>query len=163
MNDLAGGLALLIGGALVLAAFFVVLAALFPDRLARTRAVAGRAPLRAFIIGLINAGFLAVLAAAGLAVTTWTQIQILGLLPLLLLALLSLGITFGVGGVVLLLGERLLPERGPVTRVAAGAVALGLACALPYVGWFGLLPYVGLLGLGALILSFLERDAPPAA
>ena len=41
-------------------------------------------------------------------------------------------------------------------------MALGLAGALPYVGWFGLLPYVVLLGLGAFILSYLE-PAPPAA
>lgn len=162
MNDLFGGAALLVVGALVVAAFFVVLAALFPDRLARTRAIAARAPGRAVVIGLINAFFLGVLAVALLAVTSWTGLQIIGLPALFLLGVLGLGLTFGLGGVVLLLGERLLPERGPVARTAAAAVALGLACALPYLGWFGLLPYAALLGLGAFLLTFFEPATPAA-
>lgn len=162
MNDLIGGAALVVLGALVLAAFFVVLAALFPDRLARARAIAGRAPGRAVIIGLINAFFLGVLTVALLAVAGWTGLQFFGLPALFLLGVLGVGVTFGLGGVVLLLGERLLPERGPVARTAAAAVALGLACALPYLGWFGLLPYAALLGLGAFILSFFEPAAPAA-
>lgn len=162
MTNLVNGAALAALGALILAAFFVVLAALFPERLARTRAVAGRAPGRAFVIGLINAFFFGVLVLALVAVTSWTNIQLFALPAFVLLGLLAIGVTFGLGGVVLLLGERLLPERGPVARTGAAAIALGLACALPYVGWFGLLPYAALLGLGAFILSFFE-PAPPAA
>lgn len=162
MNNLVNGAALVVLGALILAAFFVVLAALFPERLARTRAIAGRAPGRAFVIGLINAFFLTVLALAMLAVSSWTNIQLIALPALVLFGLLATGVTFGLGGVVLLLGERLLPERGPIARTAAAAVALGLAGALPYVGWFGLLPYVALLGLGAFILSYLEPPTPAA-
>jgi hypothetical protein len=162
MNNLANGVALFVLGALGLAAFFIVLAALFPTRLGRTRAIAGRSPGRAFVVGLINTFFVIVLALAFLAVSNWTSIQFLALPALLLLGLLALGLTFGLGGVVLLLGERLLPERPPLARTAFAAVALGLACAVPYVGWFGLYPYAALLGLGAFILSFFEPAAPVA-
>jgi hypothetical protein len=58
--------------------------------------------------------------------------------------------------VVQLVGERLLPERGHYARVAVGAVAVGLGCALPVAGWFGLLPYVLCLGLGAFAVSFFD-------
>jgi hypothetical protein len=46
----------------------------------------------------------------------------------------------------------------PALRTAYGAVILALACALPFIGWFGLLPYAGLLGIGAFILSFFQRQ-----
>ena len=162
MNDLFSGAVVVVLAALVLAAFFVVLGALFPDRLARTRAIAARAPGRAFVIGLINGFFVGVGVLALLAVASWTGIQLLALPGLVLLGVLALGLVLGLGGVVLLLGERLLPERGAITRHGAAAILLGLACALPYVGWFLLGPYVALLGLGAFLLTFFEPATPAA-
>jgi hypothetical protein len=91
-----------------------------------------------------------------LALSEWTRLRILGVPTLLVVAAAALAICFGLGGVTQLVGERLLPERGPALRQAAGALAAGLACALPFVGWFVLLPYLLLLGLGAFILSFFD-------
>ncbi|MCC7361646.1 MAG: hypothetical protein IT317_19335 [Anaerolineales bacterium] len=160
MNELFSGAVVICLAALALAAFFVVLGALFPDRLARTRAIAARAPGRAFVIGLINAFFAGVVVLALLAVASWTTIQLIAVPALVLLSLLALGLAFGLGGVVALLGERLLPERGVIVRHGATAILLALACALPYAGWFLLGPYVALLGLGAFLLTFFEPGTP---
>lgn len=161
MSDITRLIAVALFGAATLAAFFVVLAALFPDRVARTRAAAGRAPGRSFFIGLVNAAFFLALILALQAIGEATGLQLFGIPAVLLLALLSIAALFGLGGVVQLVGERLLPERSHYLRLAAGAVTLGLGCALPFAGWFGLLPYVTVLGLGAFALSFFE-PRPPA-
>jgi hypothetical protein len=33
-----------------------------------------------------------------------------------------------------------------------------LPCALPLAGWFLILPYAGLMGIGAFILGFFQRE-----
>jgi hypothetical protein len=161
MSELTRLGAVAVFGAATLAAFFVVLAALFPDRMARTRAAAGRAPGRSFFIGLVNAIFFLVLILALQAIAEATGIQLFAIPALLLLTLLGIAALFGLGGMAQLVGERLLPERGHYFRIAAGAVVIGLGCALPFVGWFGLLPYVAVLGLGAFGLSFFEPAKQP--
>jgi len=161
MSELTRLVVLAVAGALSLAAFFVVLAALFPDRVARARAAAGRAPGRSFFVGLVNAVFFFALILALQAITSATGIQLFGIPAILLLALLCIAALFGLGGVAQLVGERLLPERGHYFRVAAGAVIIGAGCALPFAGWFGLLPYVSILGLGAFALSFFEPSKTP--
>jgi hypothetical protein len=158
MTDLTRAAALLLVSSLVLVAFFVTLAALFPERLQRCRSQAARVPGRAFLLGLVNGVFVAAIILALLAVADWTGVQLLALPALLLLALLAGAASLGAGGVVQLVGERLLPERGPVLRQAAGALSVALACATPYLGWFGLLPYITLLGLGSFILSFFDPN-----
>jgi hypothetical protein len=157
MNDVVRITAALVAGGLVVTSFFVVLAALFPEQLARTGHLAGRSPGRSVVAGLINAVFFLALILALMAVAEWMRLQILSLPALLLIALLGTAVTFGVGGVVQLVGERLLPERGGLARTAAGALAVYLACWAPFVGWFGMTVYVALLGLGAFILSFIDR------
>ncbi len=161
MNELTRLVAVAVAGAVSLAAFFVVVAALFPDRVARARAAAGRAPGRSFFIGLVNAVFFFALILALQAIATATGIQLFGIPAVLLLALVCIATLLGLGGVVQLVGERVLPERGHYLRVAAGAVVIGAGCALPFAGWFALLPYVAILGLGAFALSFFEPSKTP--
>jgi hypothetical protein len=161
MNDLARLCAALLFGSLTLVAFFLVLSALFPERIARTRRLAGRAPGRSLALGLLNAIFLSTLAVALLAISEWTRMRVLGVPALLVVGLATLTACFGLAGVAQLVGERLLPDRGPALRQAAGALAAGLACALPFVGWFLLLPYLLLLGLGAFVLSFFDLGPRP--
>lgn len=157
MTDVIRVLGLLLVGSLVLAAFFAVLAALFPDRLARAQSVAARSPGRALVVGLINGIFAGAIITALLALADWTGIQLFVVPALVLLVLLAIAATLGLGGVAQLVGGRLAPAGSPSLRPALGGVAVGLACAAPFAGWFGLLPYVVLLGLGACLLSLFER------
>ncbi len=169
MNELIRLLALLIFGNLSLVAFFVVVSALFPRRVGRTRAVAGAMPGRAFAVGAVNALFFGAIILVLLAIMSQVSRGgpllnvVLGLPAFFLAAAMGAGVSFGWAGVVQLVGERLAPAQNEVRRTAWGALALGLGCALPFVGWFGLLPYASLLGLGAFIISFFhrERSAPP--
>ena len=138
---------------LMVAAFFVVLSALFPDRIARVQAAAAAMPGRAIVVGLVNWIFFAAVVLALLALTQWTHVQLLALPALVIAAIVALAAIFGLAGVVEMLGARLLVNTPGPRRTGLGAMVLAWACALPYAGWFVLLPYVLALGLGAVILS----------
>jgi hypothetical protein len=159
--DLLRLAALLIYGSLALVAFFLVLVALFPRRLSRTQAIVESLPGRAFVVGLVNLIFGSAVVVALLALGQWTSLQILGLPALAVLALLTAAVAFGLGGVVQLIGSRLLPDQTGPRRTTVAALVLGWACTLPFVGWFGVLPLAAALGLGAFILTFFTQPAPP--
>jgi hypothetical protein len=161
MNDLVRLSAVVFFGSLTLMAFFLVLGALFPERVARARRLAGQSPGRSLALGLLNAIFLTSLVVALLAVSEWTRLQILGFPALVISLIAAVAASLGLAGVTQLVGERLLPDRGPALRQAAGALAAGLACAMPFAGWFLLLPYLLLLGLGAFILSYFDLGQRP--
>jgi hypothetical protein len=149
--------ALLVFGSLTLTAFFVVLVALFPRRLARTRAVAEAMPGRSMLVGAINLIFFSAVVIALVALNQWTGARLFVLPALAVLAVLLVAATFGLGGVVQLVGERLLPQSSGMRRTVLGTLTLGWACALPFLGWFGLLPLVVAFGLGAFILSLFSQ------
>ena len=153
---------LFVYGSLALVAFFVVLLALFPRRLGRTQAIAEAMPVRAFVVGLVNLIFGSAVVLALLALGQWTGIQLFGLPALAVLALIVVAVAFGLGGVVQLIGVRLLPERPGPRRTAAAALALSWACSVPFLGWFGLLPFAAALGTGAYILTFFTQPLPAA-
>ncbi|MGH2522217.1 MAG: hypothetical protein ACRDH2_06910 [Anaerolineales bacterium] len=164
MNDALGLTLFLILISLSLAAFFVVLAALFPKRTAQTRAASDAVPGRAFLVGLVNFLFFGALAAGSFALAQAAEFGLLALPGLIVLAALTVGMSVGLAGVAQLVGARLAPLRPEPVRTVLGALALGWACALPFVGWFVLLPYVALLGLGGFIvgLFYRERSTPSA-
>ena len=140
-----------------LVAFFIVLKALFPHRLAKTSAIADALPGRAFLVGLVNFLFFGALAIAFLALNDKFGKGLLVIPALFFLTPLTLGLSFGFGGITQLLGQRLAPQKTELQRTIWGALVLGFGCLLPIVGWFGLLPYTALLGLGAFIVSFFYR------
>jgi len=152
--------ALLLYGSLALVAFFLVLAALFPRRIGRTQAIAEGLPGRSFVVGLVNLIFGMAVVLALLALAQWTHIQLLGVPALALLALIVVAVVFGLGGLVQLIGTRMLPEQPGPRRTAAATLALGWACTLPFIGWFGLLPFAAALGMGAFILTFFTQPVP---
>ncbi len=167
MND---AIRLILFGLLVnlaLVAFFVVLTALFPRRVAKTKTVADLMPGRAFAVGLVN--FLFFGAITFILFTLVGQVGnellrvILALPALFFLSALSVGLSFGLTGVVQLVGERIAASQTEIRRTVWGALALSLGSSLPFVGWFGLLPYAGLLGLGAFIVSFFWRERNTAS
>ena len=159
--DLLRLTAWLIYGSLALVAFFLVLVALFPGRLSRTQAMAEGMPGRAFVVGLVNLVCGAAVVLALIALAQWTHVQILGVPALAVLAILAIAVSLGLAGVVLMIGARLLPDRPGPRRTAAATLALGWACCLPFVGWFGMLPFTAALGLGAFILTFFTQPARP--
>lgn len=156
-------IALLVFGNLCLVAFVLALEALFPRRLARTRALADEMPGRAFLAGAVNAVFFGAIILILFAIPSdW-----LGELPRLpavgLLGLVSIGLSYGLAGVARLVGGRLRPRDGALRQSFWGTLALSLGSTLPVVGWFGLLPYAACLGLGAFLLSFFVRARPEPA
>jgi hypothetical protein len=153
--------AVLLYGSLALVAFFLVLVALFPKRIGRTQAIAEGMPGRSLVVGLVNLIFGAAVVVALLALAHWTHFQLLGVPALVVLALGSAAVAFGLGGLVQLIGTRLVPEQPGPRRTMAATLALGWACTLPFVGWFGLLPLAAAIGTGAFILTFFTEPGHP--
>lgn len=155
MNEGVFGLMMgIVFGVPCLMAFFAVLAALFPRAVERTRKVIDDQPLRAFLVGLVNLIFLVALALGLGSLRDSLDWAFLAIVQLLVLTVLLVGVTFGLAGLVQVLGVRLAPSRGPIGRTMWGTGALALACLIPYVGWFGLLAYAMMLGMGGFILSW---------
>lgn len=149
---------------LCLVAYLLTLGTLFPHRLAGTRRAVEGMTGRALLVGLVNALFFGALGLVVFSAAGETGSQALNALGVLILALLVVGLSFGLAGVAQVLGERLVPNASTMAQNACGSATLSLACALPFIGWFGLLPYVGLLGLGAFILSLFshrKKSVPP--
>ena len=158
MNQILGLILLALAIGVSLVAFFAVLNLFFPQRIAKTRMLIEKTPGRSFLVGLVNLAFflivILVLSSLGKPGGNW-PVQ---LVALIIIVPLGLGLIFGLAGIVQFAGERLAPQASELPRTAWGALGLGLACALPFAGWFGLLPFVAMLGLGALISSFFYRE-----
>jgi hypothetical protein len=142
-----------------LAAYFLVLSALFAPRLTRTTFIAQSMPARSLGIGFVNFTFFAVIALVLLSIAENTGPFIRGILTIpaaIILALLAIALSLGLAGMANLIGGRIFPDLPVWKQVLWGTVCLTLACALPFVGWFLLLPYVGFVGIGAVILGFFQ-------
>ncbi|MBN2547605.1 MAG: hypothetical protein JXB15_00485 [Anaerolineales bacterium] len=143
-----------------LVAFFTILGIFFPVRIAKTKQNAANLMGRSLLVGLANLAFFVVVALVVFALGNRGRIQAVQIVGLIVLIPIALGVIFGLAGLVELVGEKLASGRSPLQRTAWGTVALALGCGLPFVGWFGLLPFAGLLGLGAAILTFFQRQPP---
>jgi len=153
---------------------FILLGALFPARLARTRELALGLSWRAFAIGMVNSLFFASVGLASFALAEKVDgiLKVALMLPaLLILVFLAVGLAFGLGGFVEAVGERVVPEAIPEAMAEAvpqnsgwkrtlwGTLLVGGSCAFPFFGWFVLLPYLGWVGIGAFIISFFRNPA----
>ncbi len=145
-----------------LVAYFLALAALFPRRVRKTRTAADLMPGRSFGVGLVNFLFFGAipLVLFNIAERVGNQFvkTILTLPALFFLAVLGIGLSFGLAGMVQLVGERLAPAQSHFRRTLWGTLALSLGSSLPLVGWFLLFPYAGLAGLGAFIVGFFWKE-----
>jgi hypothetical protein len=147
-----------------LVAYFLVAGALFPQRLAKTRSLINSATGRSFGVGLVNFVFFTVIAVVLFSLAENTGPFIKGLLTipaLLITAFLLIMLSFGLSATAGLLGERIFPDLPAWKQSACGTICLSFACAVPFVGWFLLLPYTGLIGIGAFILGFFQREPKP--
>ncbi|MEP7136585.1 MAG: hypothetical protein ABI904_16785 [Chloroflexota bacterium] len=164
MNDIVRLLLIVILLTISLAAYFLVIGALFPNRVEKTQRVINQMPGRAFGIGLVNLLFFGVILIVLITITDGNAnrvnsvVRVILLIPTLILAgLLTAVLSLGFAGMVRVLGERILSDLTPLKRSVWGTVILSVACALPFVGWFLLLPYTGLVGFGATLLGFFQR------
>lgn len=147
---------------ITLAAYFLVISALFTSRVTKTQSIINQTSGRAFGLGLVNFLFFGVLAMLLFSVAENTGAFVKGVLTipaLLILAFLAVLLSLGLTGMVNVLGERLFPDMTLWKRNIWSAIFLCFACALPLVGWFLLLPYVGFVGIGATILGFFQRSS----
>ena len=145
-----------------LAAYFLVIGALFANRVAKTQGVITLTPGRSFGLGMVNFLFFGLTAFVLISVADNTGSFVKGVLilpALVILAFLTALLSLGLTGMVNVLGERLFSDMSLSKRNIWSAVILCFACALPFVGWFLLLPYVGFVGIGASILGFFQRNS----
>jgi len=147
---------------ITLAAYFLVIGALFAARVAKTQVIINQTSGRAFGLGLVNFFFFGLIALVLLSVAENAGAFVKGILTLpalVIFAFLSVLLSLGLTGMVNVLGERVFPDLILWKRNIWGAVILCFACTLPFVGWFLLLPYVGFVGIGASILGFFQRNS----
>ena len=143
-----------------LGGFFLTLRALFSLRAAKIQSAIQLMPGRALLIGAVNILFFGVIALVlfGIGNNLFGLIKAIPLLPAIFLAgVLTIGLSFGLTGMVQLVGERIFPDTSAWKQTLWGTVVLSFACAVPVAGWFLLLPYAALTGFGAFILSFFSR------
>jgi len=144
-----------------LSAYFLVLNALFPQRIAKAVSNIQSMPARAFGIGLVNFIFFAVIAGVLLSVAENAGPFIKGILTIpaiAILAFLTIVLSLGLAGMSGLIGARSFPDASGWKQTLWGTICLAFASALPFVGWFLLLPYVSFVGIGSVILGFFQRE-----
>ncbi|MDR3574466.1 MAG: hypothetical protein P4L50_11430 [Anaerolineaceae bacterium] len=143
-----------------LIAFFAVLQILFPGRIAKIQTAIEARPGRSFLLGLVNFAFFLAIGVGIFAISGRGAIRFLAVIAVLYLAVLAVGVCFGLASVVQLVGGRLAAHETGFKRSLWGSLALILASYLPFIGWFILFPYTGLLGFGGLVLSIVNWGRP---
>ncbi|HAV75842.1 MAG TPA: hypothetical protein DCX53_00655 [Anaerolineae bacterium] len=147
----------------VLFGFFTVMNVLFPARIVKIHTILQGTTSRSFWIGLVNVLFLVpiTLLLFSLGDITTGPLRSVIMLPALVLLAVLLGLSsLGLLSMVNRVGDKLMPDQSLLKKTFWGTLLLTLACALPLVGWFLLLPYVLIIGVGAVILSFFQRNPP---
>jgi hypothetical protein len=142
--------------------FFIVLGILFPARVAKALDIASTTPGRAFWIGAVN--FLFLLTIDFVLFSLANKVD--GLFKAILVfpaigvtAILSIALSFGLGSMASLIGERFTPGQPAWKQVLWGTLFLGLGSSVPFVGWFLLLPYTAWVGVGAFIISLFKKTS----
>lgn len=161
MSDIFRLLVFIILMTMGLVACFLVVSALFPQPILKTKNTIQSMSARSFGIGLINFVFFAVIALVLFSVSenATAAFKIILTIPaLIILAFLAILLSFGLASMSNLIGERIFSEVPLWKQTLWGTVCLSLACALPFVGWFLLLPYAGFVGIGAVILGFFQPE-----
>ena len=145
-----------------LVAYFLVVNALFSQRVAKTKSIIQSMPARSFGIGLVNFVFFTVIALVLFSAAENMGPFIRGILvipAIVILAFLAIVLSLGLTSMSILIGERVFSDFSPWKQTLWGTACLSLGSALPFVGWFLLLPYAGFVGIGAVILGFFQRNA----
>ncbi len=140
-----------------LISLFLSLRALFPSVLLRTQIAADRSPGRSLVVGLVNFLFFGSIVFGFVAISDGTGAQFFLLPAIVIAALLSIGLIFGLAAMAGIVGERLLTTRGRRRQTIWGSAIIILGSLTPLIGWFGLFPYLAMVGLGAFIIGWFRR------
>lgn len=132
-------------------AVFLTLIGFFPHVAAQSQAVIERSPGRALLVGLVNLFFFGTLILTLLALGE-NAAPIFTIPALILLFLLLAATMLGLLGLILLLGQRLWPEKQPVKRHTYASILLLLASLSPFLGWFVLMPLLLVVALGSCVM-----------
>ncbi|MEO5887149.1 MAG: hypothetical protein ABIQ77_05740, partial [Anaerolineales bacterium] len=139
MNDILRLFFIIILLTIGLAAYFLIIGVLFTNRVTRAQRIINQMPARAIGVGLVNFLFFGVIAMIlfSIAENTSGVIKVVLTMPALLIAgMMIVLLSFGLTGMVNVVGERILPEHSALKKSVWGSVLLTFACALPFVGWF---------------------------
>ncbi|MEM6931321.1 MAG: hypothetical protein AAF602_30605 [Myxococcota bacterium] len=146
-----------LGGLFVAApAFQLVARALWPRVAHQSTLRFARGLGRPFLVGLIVVGPL--LVPLGALSVDVPPVRVAGVMWLGILIGLSLA---GLTGLSQRVGDTLVETDDPSSALVRGAVALELACLVPFLGWFVLLPSLALMGLGTTVLALVGRLEAP--
>ncbi len=138
-----------------LVASLILIRGLFPVRIERVRQTLEVHWKRSFWIGLLNTVLITifVLGLGSLA----NSAPIFYFPAFGIYGAFLVGLLFGLGAFINLLGDRLFAEGSPVKKdIRAGAITM-LAWTLPAVGWFLLFPYVISLAVGAVVITLFQN------
>lgn len=134
-----------------------------PKPVERARQKLEAAPVRSFLVGMINVLFWFVILAFWFV---WTQynggpdimIYVIGsaLGILLVIGLIIPGIP-GLVALARLTGARWNGSASPLGQELRGGLILVLACLTPYIGWFILTPALLSTAIGAGLLTFFQK------
>lgn len=145
---------------LVAVAFVVALPALWllarglwPEKVAKQRAVAGRGLFKSFLVGLVP------LVGGIFLITIISQIPKMGALSVLVGGALMAWGFMGAGGIAALVGERLWPQAEPWRQTKHGGLTLICCALLPVVGWAFLLPLLAIVGWGINVRAWFVKAA----
>jgi hypothetical protein len=159
MADVLTGTLIVLGLLVTLPALWLLMRALFPAAVGRSRDRIAAAPVRCFFLGLLPGLFLFV-GSVALLNLGGPPGKLLGLLMFTAGVLLA-GV--GLAGFSAVVGERLpstADEGRPWRGMVRGAVCLELSFLLPVIGWFGVLPIAMLTGLGAAVMALAVPGDP---
>ncbi len=148
LGDVFAVVALLVGLGIALPGLLLAWSLLLPSTVDRARQRLERTPFKCFALGLLwlCAGALPIAILLSLKVGGLQFIGYAGIVGLWLCS------SIGASGLAALMGERL---RGSGVNVSApgallrGAIALELAEAFPFIGWFVVIPLSWICSLGA--------------
>lgn len=147
---------------ITLASYFLVIHALFTERINKTQNIIHQTPGRSFGLGMVNALFFGAIGLFLLMLLDGNRVpdllRVILIFPTFivwafLFSLMSIGIT----SMIKNLSEKIFPDLNSWKQMLWGSAVLCFACALPFVGWFLLLPFVSFVGIGAAILGFVQK------
>lgn len=161
MNDIFRLFFIVVLLTLSFTSYFLVIGALFTNRITKTQNVINLTPGRSFGLGMVNFLFFGAITFGLLSIAESTRPFIKGLLTipaLLILTFLIVLSSIGLTSMVKVLSERIFPDLTSWKQMLWGSAILCFACALPFVGWFLLIPCVMFIGIGAAILGIVQRE-----
>ncbi|MBL8100095.1 MAG: hypothetical protein JNK81_13000 [Anaerolineales bacterium] len=146
-----------------LTSYFLVINALFTNRVSKTQNIIHQTAGRSFGLGLVNALFFGAIGLFLLMLLDGNRVpdllRVILIFPTFivwafLFSLMSIGLT----SMVKNLSEKIFPDLTSWKQIVWGSVVLCFACALPFVGWFLLIPFILFISIGAAILGIVQKS-----